>query len=507
VNVITTRMSWRRGIALLAVLPVGLLAYGAGCTSSTTESPAPKLSRAELLDAQTCKECHADHYREWSGSMHAYAADDPVFRAMNARGQRETGGQLGTFCVNCHAPMAVQEGATTDGLNLDKVDPKLKGVTCFFCHQADAVEGSHNGQLRLASDLTMRGRYADPVENKAHAATYSANHDGTQTDSARMCGACHDIVNGHGVAIERTFQEWDKSVFGVTPNGLSCAQCHMKPESRVPIAQAPNVYQRERHEHTFEAVDVAVTPWPETKAQAEKIDVMLSQTLAVALCVQILGTGAAVQVIADNAGAGHAFPSGSAQDRRLWFEVQAFQGENPQPIYQSGAVPSSEDPKPATDPDLWLFRDHFFDDANEEVHMFWEAKRYETYLLPTKPPPAPLRSTHLIRRYPRDPNVLLTTRPDRVTLRVLLRPIGLDVLDDLVKTGDLDPAIRQATRPPHLVGAALEWTPANAAATNLPYSARNEASGTCVTSVPDRPTALNLVQANCSADDPTQCSL
>ena len=504
---VVTRTFWRRGVFLSAVVTAGLFANGAGCSSSTAADEPTRLTRWELLDPETCKGCHADTYREWSGSMHAYAADDPVFLAMNARGQRETGGQLGTFCVNCHAPMAVRENATTDGLNLDKVDRKLKGVTCFFCHQADAIEGTHNGKLRLANDLVMRGRYADPVPNKAHAAGYSPFHDGTKVDSAKMCGACHDIVNGHGVAIERTFQEWQASVFAPTPNGLSCTQCHMKPVSRVPIAEAPNVYLRDRHEHTFEAVDTAVTPWPEKEAQAEKIRLMLAETLAVAMCVQIVGTRGAVQVIADNAGAGHSFPSGSAQDRRLWFELEAFRNDSPEPIYRSGVVPAGQDVSSLNDPDLWLFRDHFFDATGKEVHMFWEATRYESNLLPTKPPPAPLRSTHLIRRYPRDPNALLTAKPDRVTLRVLLQPIGLDVLDNLVASGDLDPAIRQATPGPHVVGTMLEWTPERAAATNLPFSARNEAAGTCVTNVPDRPTALNLVQSHCSADDPTLCSL
>ncbi len=502
-----TRKYWRRSAIVSALLAAGALATAAACSSSAAPPTATKLSRAELLDPETCKTCHADHYREWSGSMHAYAADDPVFRAMNARGQRETGGQLGTFCVNCHAPMAVRENATTDGLNLDAVDPKLKGVTCFFCHQADAIEGMHNGQLRLGDDLVMRGRYADPVENTAHQAGYSTFHDSTKADSARMCGACHDIVNGHGVHIERTFQEWDKSVFAVPPNGLSCSQCHMPAEIRVPIAQAPNVYLRDRHSHMFEAVDVAVTPWPEKEAQAAAVKTMLDQTLAVALCVQIVGGRASVQVVADNAAGGHSFPSGSAQDRRLWFELQAFQNGTPEPIYRSGVVPAGVDPGAIGDPDLWLLRDHFFDDTGKEVHMFWEAKRYETHLLPAKPPPAPLRSTHLIRRYPRDPAGLFAARPDRVTLRVLLQPIGLDVLDDLVRSGDLDPAIRAATPPPHVVGSTLEWTPELAAAANIPFSARNEASGTCVTNVPDVATALNLVQAHCSADDPTQCSL
>jgi hypothetical protein len=500
-----TRKLWRHGAILSVVAAAGVLANNAGC-SSPTAADAPKLTREALLDPESCKTCHVDHYREWSGSMHAYATDDPVFRAMNARGQRETGGQLGAFCVNCHAPMAVREKATTDGLNLDGVDRKLKGVTCFFCHQADDVEGTHNGQVRLGADLVMRGAYADPVANTAHQAGYSPFHDGAKTESAKMCGACHDIVNGHGVAIERTLQEWDKSVFAVTPNGLSCAQCHMKPESRVPIAQAPNVYLRDRHAHGFEGVDTAATPWPETDAQREGIKGMLAQTLAVALCVQIVGTRGSVQVIADNAGAGHAFPSGSGQDRRLWFEVQAFQNGNPEPIYRSGVVPVGRDVGAEIDPDLWLARDRNFDAAGKESHMFWEAARYESNLLPAKPPPAPLKSTHLIRRYPRDPNVLFPAKPDRVTLRVLLQPIGLDVLDDLVHSGDLAPSFRDGAPPPHVVGAPIEWTQELAAAAKLPFSARNEASGTCVSNVPDIRTALNLVQVHCSADDPTLCS-
>ncbi|HEY1909129.1 MAG TPA: multiheme c-type cytochrome, partial [Myxococcaceae bacterium] len=57
------------------------------------------LTRAQLLDPAVCQSCHPDQYSEWAGSMHAYSTKDPVFRAMNARGQRETDGGLGSFCV------------------------------------------------------------------------------------------------------------------------------------------------------------------------------------------------------------------------------------------------------------------------------------------------------------------------------------------------------------------------------------------------------------------------
>ena len=53
-------------------------------------SPTVSLDREALLDPETCKTCHPVAYQEWSGSMHAYAAEDPVFRAMNQRAQRET---------------------------------------------------------------------------------------------------------------------------------------------------------------------------------------------------------------------------------------------------------------------------------------------------------------------------------------------------------------------------------------------------------------------------------
>jgi hypothetical protein len=64
--------------------------FSAACSSSD-DAPST-YSVDKLMDPETCNECHQDHYKEWSGSMHAYASEDPVFRAMNARGQEETNG-------------------------------------------------------------------------------------------------------------------------------------------------------------------------------------------------------------------------------------------------------------------------------------------------------------------------------------------------------------------------------------------------------------------------------
>jgi hypothetical protein len=50
--------------------------------------------------------------------------------------------------------------------------------------------------------------------------------------------------------------------------------------------------------------------------------------------------------------------------------------------------------------------------------------------------------------------------PARVTMRVRVRPMGLDVLDDLIDSGDLDAAIRDEMPTHTLASTVLEWTEA-----------------------------------------------
>src|SRR5262249_3487868 len=160
---------------------------------------------------------------------------------------------LGSFCVNCHAPMAVHENQTKNGLNLATLDAKYKGVTCFFCHTVDGVLGDHNDALHLANDAVMRGPFGDPVANAAPPAGYSALHDRDHLDSGQLGGACHDVVNPNGVAIERTYDEWkNHTVFSQSPGGDTCGQCHMhQSNTQVPVAQAPGVSPRFYHGHDF----------------------------------------------------------------------------------------------------------------------------------------------------------------------------------------------------------------------------------------------------------------
>lgn len=451
-----------RSAALASPLFAGiaaLAAAGAGCDGG---AGGPRLTMEQLQDPKECQSCHPDHYREWSGSMHAYAAEDPVFIAMNARGQRETNGALGDFCVGCHAPLAVRTGATTDGLNLADVPQELKGVTCYFCHSVAGVEGTHNNPLTLAEDGVLRGGIADPVATPAHDASYSKLHDRTQMESSSMCGSCHDIVTPAGVHLERTYQEWQETVFAKEQSRLTCGECHMEGRDGT-AADAPGVKLRRVHSHAAPGVDLALTPFPEAEAQRELVQRSLDSTLAAQLCVRGAGSpGATILVVLDNVGAGHKWPSGAAQDRRAWVEVIAYSGETP--VYQSGVVEEGGSVADLADPDLWWVRDCLIGEGGDHVHMFWEAAEVDSNLLPgavTNDPLDPaFYEAHRVRTYPRPTSVpsSLDTPPDRVTMRVELVPVGLDVLDDLIASGDLDPSVKAAMGRFTLASTVLEWT-------------------------------------------------
>jgi hypothetical protein len=178
---------------------------------------------------------------------------------------------------------------------------------------------------------------------------------------------------------------------------------------------------------------------------------------------------AVIQVVLDNVGAGHMWPSGATQDRRAWVEVMAYTNAQPtQPYYSSGVVADGQSVLGLADPDLWLIRDCIFDAQNTEVHMFWQAASHDGNQLPGPITNVPTEMnyylTHVLREYPAPTSTppMLTMMPDRVTMRVRLVPVGLDVLDDLIQSGDLDAGVKAAMTTYALAGATLEWTAAKA---------------------------------------------
>jgi nitrate/TMAO reductase-like tetraheme cytochrome c subunit len=410
--------------------------------------------------------------------MHAYASEDPVFVAMNKRGQRETGGMLGTFCVKCHAPMAVELGLT-DGTNFDpaQLPAAAKGVTCYFCHNVTSVADTHNNGLVLANDQTMRGGVTRPVASSAHRSAYDKQMDSTINQS-EICGSCHDVVTPRGVELERTYKEWQTTFFSEPDpaHHLTCGSCHM-PSSTDVIADAPGLSVKSRnngfHEHQWPAIDQALTPFPEAAAQAAGIQRDLDPSIAIVgpasltstvqpggICLDPPGT---LSIRLDSIGTAHMWPSGAAQDRRAWLEVIAYQSVDDNPnaiVFQSGNVPEGMDPEQINDPNLFGLWDRTFKDDGTPAHFFWDVATVDSKLLR-----APVTLDKNSPAFDHSSTVRFTlgaayTTVDHITARVRIRPLAYALLDDLVRSGDLAAATASQMRTLDILGTQSVWTKA-----------------------------------------------
>jgi hypothetical protein len=474
------------------VLCVIALAACDGCNGE-------KYTVAELQNPETCKECHPKHYDQWSGSMHAYAAEDPVFVAMNKRGQRDTNGELGDFCVSCHAPMAVRLGIQ-NGANFDPttLPPEAKGVTCYFCHNVEQVTDDHNAPIVLANDQTMRGGARNPVDNPAHHSKFDAALMAGETNKSTICGSCHDLVTPAGVHLERTFAEWKTTIFPIEdPDPAAalpqtCSRCHMFPEDGVIASSATidlDVKSRSDglHDHTLPGVDLALTPFPQ---MAEQLAAVKGDLLAAVAIVgpRPLGSreapggiclepedGGVLRVRIDSLSVGHMFPSGAAQDRRFWLEVRAWD-VNGNPVFERGVVPDGVDPEEVTtDPSLNCvpptnplvattcasFYDRTYKSDGSHAHFFWEVASYKSHLIRpavTRDENSPSYDHSTTVEYPVG---ALRNQIDRIEAKLWIRPLPFAMLRDLEASGDLDPSIKSQVKTLQ-VGPTSIWTKATA---------------------------------------------
>ena len=100
-------------------------------------------------------------------------------------------------------------------------------------------------------------------------------------------------------------------------------------------------------------------------------------------------------------------------------------------------------------------RDRHFDADGNEVMFPWQTMSVESELLPAAVSSDPLDPNfyHYVERsWP-----LYDAIPDRVEMRVRMRAMGLEVLDELVQTAGLDPAV-PLTQPTWELGSTvLTW--------------------------------------------------
>ena len=200
-------------------------------------------------------------------------------------------------------------------------------------------------------------------------------------------------------------------------------------------------------------VDTALSPWPETGAQLAGIERDLAGPVKARLCAS-LTTGFVAEVILDNALVGHSWPSGVTHARRAWVELTAYIGKDV--VFSSGAVARGEAVSTSKDPYLWLIRSHSFDASGTPTNHAWNAVQIESNLLTASVTTNPSDGRYYhsqSRKYP-----IAAGWPDRIDVEVHLQPVGLDLLDELIESGDLDPDVRDRMPTFTLPAASISWT-------------------------------------------------
>jgi len=188
--------------------------------------------------ASECKQCHPDHYKEWSVSPHAYAQLSPVFNAMHAKILKLTNGTNGDFCIRCHTPIGMNIEEDIFMSNIDRTPASREGITCVACHRVTKPFGKISGRFALADgDLAQiiygpRGnpefqeQFGNEIDEKfGEGKVHGKTEPFYQLVESAFCGTCHDVNLLNGFRLEEAFSDFKQSP--AARNGVTCQDCHM----------------------------------------------------------------------------------------------------------------------------------------------------------------------------------------------------------------------------------------------------------------------------------------
>jgi hypothetical protein len=240
----------------------------------------------QYADASFCGGCHKQEYQTWQQSAHARAAIDPMVRFGAGLEAKEHGGQYSRFCAGCHDPASVRLG--------DASLQSGRGVTCIGCHDVERlIRAGGNADLEAPAHQWMAGYRTGAVQALA------------TLRKPEFCGGCHQqFVPGTGMRGIDTLAEWQESPF--PSQQTRCVDCHMPKTNNVAdhATIGGNVYLATK----FGDPDLVTRVTSRLKS-------------AVTLSASRVSNTVLVQVL--NRGAGHSFPTGVADIREPWVEVQA----------------------------------------------------------------------------------------------------------------------------------------------------------------------------------------
>lgn len=344
-----------------------------------------------------CVECHdgltgpqsesIDMVQNWSTSMMANAAKDPLWQAkVESEVVRNPHLQsvLEETCAKCHTPMGVMEATITsqpislsgDGfLNPNNAlhNVSMDGVSCSVCHQIEdqnlGTKAASSGnfpydQSTIRPNRNLYGPYTNPLSNTMVNATGFVPAYGPHIEESALCATCHDLFTpvvdtsgtptGAEFAEQTPFLEWKESVYFSDPaQTKSCQDCHMPPvNGDMAISTLPtnSPLRPSASPHAFEGANqwmlgilaanrttLGVNPSEAQllSAQAASVDYLQNDSARLSIVSsQIVSGRLQVTLKVENI-TGHKLPT-AYPSRRMWLRVTAADGSGT--FFSSGEV-------------------------------------------------------------------------------------------------------------------------------------------------------------------------
>ncbi len=326
---------------------------------------------------ENCAECHPTHYDQWQGSIHAYAATNPVMWVGSQRIGEVT--EFPFNCVGCHAPAATLTASVPPEPlgSIDELPEAARsGVNCITCHKLYDVYNGVN-QFTQCADYYF-GTIPDPVEYGYHESDYSSIHT-----EALVCRSCHNVENLNFVQVEFTYSEWEEANYAAggtetEPAIDTCQDCHMPSSVGQAAVDGP---EREIHDHSFVGGDVALTPFADSHRQFEAVKAIMRQAATIESDpVYTGGLLGDIDVVVESLVPGHHIPTGTAFNRQFWLEVLVTDGEG-KLLVESGTLDANGDLRddhselePGSDfmlaSGFSMFKSYLYDVNGEETFNF-----------------------------------------------------------------------------------------------------------------------------------------
>lgn len=330
-------------------VPVSLLAGALALGALLVPGPANALD-ADFNDPARCATCHVKIFEQWEASVHALAAEDPIFRRFYEMVVEEAGPSAVDFCMKCHSPVGVlrKQVPPATGEKLDAI--ATRGVFCDFCHTVTPT-GIGNASFDTTFSTVKKG----PFDNAVSPAHLTKTDD--KYGRSEFCGICHNVTHPiSGRPIERTYYEWKESPYntGDPATTTTCQDCHMRQYPGNPATGAverkdnpgkaatmgpdrPHIWT-----HSFVGGNALFPGRPGAERRRGMVEERLRNAARVEIDLEeppVEGL-VAFRVRVFNTGAGHKLPTGLSEVREMWLDVKVTDASG-KVVMRSGAIGES----------------------------------------------------------------------------------------------------------------------------------------------------------------------